>query len=291
MKATFAIGAALLLAVGASAGIIDGQNIHTDATADGKTLLGVQDTPTSFGDSTAGTQWSPFGSELDVMYGSLDATNLGLSIAGNLEANFNKMFIFIDAVAGGENVLLSDNVDGGFNEIQNMAGMTFDAGFEPDHGIRIEIGDGWYGLNFFDLMDNTAGSIWGSGDGPNGLPTGPNTGGYGVTFGWDNSNAAGVTDVAVGDPFTATTGWEFNIPLLDAFGPDTLDQICVSVMINNGGGDFLSNQVLPGIGGGSHLGAPGAVDFNNIPGLQYACVPEPATLLGLVLAGLVARRR
>lgn len=285
------LGAGLMASV-AMAGVIDGQNIQADAGTDGLVLLAAQDTQTEFGDST-GTQDSSGGSELDLLYGSLAGGNLNLSIAGNLEANFNKMWIFLDAVPGGENVLQGDNNDGGFGEINNMAGLTFDAGFEPDHGIRIEVGGGFLGIRYFDLIDNVGGDI-STGGGSGDLPTGPVAGNLGVTWGWDNSNALGVeggNGLAVNDPFTADTGWEFQISLLDFFGDAGITEVGVSMFISNGDGGFLSNQVLPGIGGGGNLGGPSGIDFNNIAGDQFAVIPEPASLLLLGLAGLMLRRR
>jgi hypothetical protein len=282
-----------VLATVAQGGVLDGQNIQADASMDGLTLLGVQDTQTGFGDSPGG-QGSPGGSELDLLYAGLSGGNLNVSIAGNLEANFNKMWIFFDAVPGGENVLLNDNVDGGFGEINAMAGLTFDSGFEPDHAIRIEVGSGFLGIRYADLIDNVGGDISTSGGGPGDLPTGPVAGALGVNWGWDNGNALGVeggTGLAANDPFTADTGWEFEISLLDFFADGGISQVGIATYISNGDGTFLSNQVLPGIGGGDNLGGGAGVNFNNIPGDQYAVIPEPMSLMLLGLGLVIVRRR
>ncbi len=274
------------------AGILDGQNIQADAAADGLTLLAAQDTQTAFGDSPGG-QDSPGGSELDLLYGSLGGGNLNLGLAGNLEGNFNKLWIFFDAVPGGENVLLDDNEDGGFGEINAMAGLTFDSGFEPDHGLRFEVGGGFLGVRYFDLIDNVGGDI-STGGGTGDLPTGPVAGALGVTWGWDNGNALGVeggTGPALNDPFTADTGWELQMSLLDFFGDAGIGQVGVAAFISSGDGTFLANQVLPGIGGGGNLGAPADVDFASIAGDQFAVIPEPLSVLSLGLGALMLLRR
>jgi len=273
-----------LAAAPAAASVVDGN------LADAGTLRATQDTPTGFGDSTAGTQASPGGGELDALYGDISGGTLSLAIAGNIEANFNKAWVFIDTKSGGENVLLGDNADGGFGEINAMAGMTFDAGFAPDWAIRIEVGSGFYGINFADLQANTAGSIWGGG-GFEDLPASNRAGGFGVTHGWDNSNAAGVTDVSAAGALTATTGLEFSIDMATAFGDGSLTSLSVMAIYGNGGGDFMSNQVLPGIGGGGNLAGPASINFNNIGGQQFAVIPEPATVVLLGLGGLALIRR
>jgi hypothetical protein len=176
-----------------------------------------------------------------------------------------------------------------------MAGLTFDAGFEPDHFIRIEVGGGFGGVRFGDLIDNTGGDIHTFG-GPGDLPLANVVGGFGTTYGWDNSNTAGVeggNGLAANDPFSADTGWEFEISLLDAFGDAGISSVGFAAFVSNGDAGFLSNQVLPGIGGGDNLGGPGGVNFNNIDGDQFATiVPEPAalSLLGLGAVMLLRRR-
>jgi hypothetical protein len=274
---------AVLALIAAPAIAQDGMNV-------GGSLLATQDTPTQFGNST-GTQSSNGGSELNQLFGDISGGTLTLGITGNLEANFNKMWIFFDAVPGGENVLAGDNNDGGFNEINNMAGLTFDAGFEPDHGIRLEIGGGFLGIRGFDLIDNTGGDIWTTGGGPADLPLATGLGGFGTTSGWDNSNSLGVTDSDASGAATATTGLEFSIDMTAFFGA-TPGSVGVSVFISNGDGGFLSNQVLPGIGGLGNLAGGAGVNFNNIPGNQFAViVPEPATMALLGLGGLLVIRR
>lgn len=249
--------------------------------------LAVQDTATQFGDATGGGQDSAGGSELNAAYGYIDGGILYLGLTGNLEGNFNKMWIFIDAVAGGENTLAGDNVDGGFNEI-NSLGYTFDAAFEPDHGIRLEVGGGFLGIRGFDLIDNTGGDIWTAG-GTGDLPLSTGVGGFGVQTGWDNSNTLGVTGSDASGALSATTGIEFAIDMAAFFGA-TPGSVKVMAVISNDNGGFTSNQVLGGVGGANNLG--GAPNFENIAGDQFfTVIPAPASVALLGLGGVAALRR
>ena len=252
------------------------------------TPLAVQDTPTGFGNATGGGQDSAGGGELNAAYGSISGGTLNFAITGNIEANFNKLWIFIDAVAGGESVLANDNTDGGFGEINNLAGTAFDAGFEPDHGIRVELGGGFLGVNGFDLIDNTASSIW-SGAGTGDLPLVGAAGGLGTTVGWDNSNTLGVDGASAAGALTATTGFEFSIDMATFFGA-TPSEVRITAIYGNGDGGFLSNQVLGGIGGGGNLG--GSPDFTAIAGDQFfTVVPAPGAAAFMGLAGFAGLRR
>jgi len=276
--------AASVAAAPAVASIIDGN------LTDAGTLRATQDTPTQFGNSTAGTQDSPGGGELDALFGDIVGGTLNLAVAGNLEGNFNKVWIFIDTKAGGENVLDGTNISGGFNEIQNMAGMTFDAGFSPDWAISASVGSGFYSVNFSDLQADTGGSSW-DGGGFTDLPAANRTGGFGITHGWDNSNAAGVTDVSAAGALTATTGLELSIDMATAFGDGALTSLRVMAFYGSAGADFMSNQVLPGIGGGGNLAGPSGINFNSIAGQQFVTIPEPATVVLFGLGGLALIRR
>lgn len=280
------LGASLALPAGVASAAItfDGADIPTEAANNGLTQLAVQDTPTQFGNSSGADQTSPGGSELNALWASLDSTTLTLAITGNLEANFNKMWVFLDGVAGGENVLAGDNADGGFGEINSLAGLTFANGATMDHGLRLEIGSGFHGINVFDLIDNT-GSTAISGGGPGDLPLVGATGG-GLTVGWDNANPDGVTDTDASTALTATTGWEIAIDLATIFG-ETPSAVGITTFISNGGGDFVSNQVLPGIGGGGNIGGPSGATVGVV------VIPEPATLGLMVLGGtlMLSRRR
>ncbi len=286
LTALFVLGVSMMAAGQSNAQ--DGMNLGA-----GQTLKFVQNTATGFGNST-GTQASLGGSEINAVWGDVAGSTLSFSVSGNLEANFNKYFMFFDAVAGGENVLLNDNVDGGFNEVQALAGLTFDNGFTADHGLRLEVGSGFWGLRAFDLINNTAFTVASGGGGPADLPLNALTGG-GVTFGWDNSNALGIDGASAAGALTATTGWEFVININTLFG-GLVQDIGLAGFITSGDGTFLSNQVIGGLGAGApNLAGPAGTNFNQFAGNQFVVfsVPEPGTA-SVLLGGLVmmlARRR
>ncbi|MEN1679157.1 MAG: hypothetical protein AAGJ46_06160 [Planctomycetota bacterium] len=147
---------------------------------------------------------------------------------------------------------------------------------------------------------------------------------------FDNSNVEGVegrgndalpSEFPIGpeeNPGEVETGLEFSIPL-SAIGDPTGD-IKLAVLINNGGFDYLSNQLafdssdpnatgvleinLGGDGIGGFTGDLSGVDFSNeifFPGDQFVTVvqgmgaatatPEPGTLACLALAATALPRR
>lgn len=287
MKYVKCSAAVVAMCAGAAFAQLDGMNIGA-----GMTLLGVQDTPTGFGNATGGGQDSAGGGELDSMWASLGGGTLNVSIAGNIEGNFNKMLIFLDTKAGGENTLLGDNVMGGFNEINNMAGMTFDAGFSPDYAVQFEIGAGFFSVRMADLQGNTGGDIW-TGGGPGDLPMVNAAGGFGVTFGWDNSNVLGVDGASAAGALTATTGFELSFDTLTSFGDGALSTVGMMAIYGNSGLDFMSNQVLgdAGLGGAGNLGNVSQFDFGSVAGNQFSVIPAPASMALLGIGGLAAIRR
>lgn len=254
-----------------------------DGTADGAygAALAVQNTQTSFGDSNLGlVDWAN-GSELDQGFATIEGGVLYIVLSGNMESNFNKLELFIDCLPGGQNKLRGDNPDVDFNGLNRMGddgsgnGLTFDAGFEADFWIGFTGGDGGGGVysifcNYAELLTSGGGTGYylGSGgavtDGT--LIGGNNPNNILITI--NNSNVGGVTGgTGAGDGSGVVTGVEYAIPLA-ALGNPTGD-IKMSAMVNGGGHDFLSNQVLAGIGGGDHLGEPRNTNLANIAGDQF----------------------
>ncbi len=274
--------AAGLLAAGPALGqapVIDG----TIDKAYGPALL-VQDNQTGFGDSDLGLVDVANGSELDNLHAVVVDNVLYLGLGGNLESNFNKIEIFIDCRAGGQNTLRNDNAPVNFDGLNRMGtspnnpdtapGLTFDAGFAPDYYITLGGGGEPYTmyLDWAELL--TSGG--GFGDyGGSGLATEANLAANGVLFSIDNSNVAGVTGGDGLEPdggAGVSTGLEFGIPL-DVIGYDG-GRLAVCVFVNSGSHDFMSNQMLGSLGGLPNLGEPRVVDLAAIAGDQFATVVD-----------------
>lgn len=291
------LSAATLLAAAAPAfaGVFTMDGVR-DAGYGGALML--QNSPTGFGDANIGLQDFANGSELDGAYGIISGGNLRLMLTGNLESNFNKLEVFIDSVAGGQNQLRGDNADVDFNGLNRMGndgsgnGMRFDAPFSPDYYLTATGGNtgGGYQMfaNFAELLTGGGGAggfIGGSGEGNRVL-----NGSNGIVIAIDNSNTGGVDGGALNDPSSVMTGIEIMIPL--SLIGDNSTSILVSVMVNGSGHDFMSNQILGGIAGGNP-GEPRNINFDNIAGDQYFKVtPEPTSLalLALGIAALARRR-
>lgn len=260
--------------------------------------LALQNTPTGFGNASIGQQTFANGSELDGGYGAIVGSNLHLFLTGNLETNFNKIDIFIDSVGGGQNQLRGDNADVDFNGLNRMGndgsgnGLRFDAAFSPDYYLTATAGD--TGGGTFEMFANFAQLLTGGGGaggfiGGSGANNRVLNGNNGIIIGIDNSNTGGVDGGAVNDPSSVLTGLELIIPLSVIGAP--AGAVSVSAFINGGGHDFLSNQVLGGVGGAGNLGEPRAVSFDPIVGDQFfTIVPEPASLT-LLIAGLALLKR
>ena len=273
----------------------------------------VQTVRTGFGDNF---------NELDAAYALVEGGTLYVLFTGNLEANFNRLNVFFDTKAGGQNVLQNAANAGGTNPENDgwagkHAGMTFDSGFEADYmlslrngfapGARFDVGYAVVGGglgNYLEASDVFGGSLVGSN-------ASALANGIGVAF--DNSNVAGITGGFGAADATAAqavlTGIELAIPLAALGSP--AGAIRISPMLNGSNHDYLSNQFLGGLPAGSpNLGGDGAggftgslsgVDLNDFAGEQYfevaprsQQVPEPSTLVlmgGALAAHLVRRRR
>ena len=271
------------------------QVLVIDGTADA--LYGapaiVQDTQTGFGDSNLGLVGQANGSELDCAYAYITNCTLYLVFAGNLESNNNKLEIFFDTRAGGQNRLLDTNPNVDFNGLNRMGGdgvttgLKFDSDFSADFWFSINgnmsgtppayamfanyaelrIDPNHPGIGYF-LGTTTAAS--------NGTLTG-GTNPFGVLATINNSNTGGVTG-GFGLDFGGggvTTGIEIAIPLQAIGLPSGPIKICA--FVNGQAHDFVSNQTLAGIAAAvpNNLGDPRAVDLSSIPGNQYFTVNIP----------------
>jgi hypothetical protein len=234
----------------------------------------LQDNATGFGDNTNASDSLSTGSELNGAHAVIDGGTLYLMLTGNLETNFNKIDLFIDAVPGGQNKLQGNNPDVDFNGLNRMGddgsgnGMTFDPGFESDYFYTLTNGVGGGGA-----VESFVSTAPTDGSGGNGTFLGGGPGliqslGSGHVSGINNSNVAGVDGSNVNNPGAVLTGIELAIPLSEIGNPT--GPVKITAMVINGGHDFLANQVLCGLGGGvGNLGDPRNVDFNTYAGNQY----------------------
>ncbi len=162
-----------LLLVGVMAAPAAAQ-ITVDGTKDAAYggAIAVQAVETNFGN--ANPPGSLGGSELDAAYAQIVGGRLYIMLTGNHEPNFNKLDIFIDSKAGGENTLTGipqyDFFNGGNWISQNLSGLTFDAGFTADYHLFSRWGGGTspYDVDFVDRQGGASASVPGSkGSSPN----------------------------------------------------------------------------------------------------------------------------
>jgi hypothetical protein len=268
-----------------------GSGLQAQATTAGAPLLAVQGNATQFGNS-GGTQSSNGGSELNAAWGTISGGRLKLFVSGNLEANFNKMWMFFDSGAGGVSSLAGGYSDGGFGEINNMTGLTFDSAFTPERGLRFEVGGGFYGVRGFTL-NGAPGFDVNTGGGAGSLPLSNVAGAAGVNFGWDNGNTAGVDSSSAAGALTADSGWSLDIDLAAYFGSASINEVRVMAFITSGDAGFASNQFLGSLPVGyGNLGNLNGRNLNNDAGDQFfTVVPAPGSIALMGLAGLVAARR
>lgn len=244
--------------------------------------LSVQTVQTQFGDNS---------SELDAGYANASIENglLRLIFTGNLESNFNRLNIFIDSQAGGQNTIGADTNNGGVNPgttndgifdnysgvgsggSANGPGFTFDTGFEADYVFIARNGN--FGGDRFDfnflsvgnpsVSEETFDIFSGSTQGSN-----ASVGASAIGVAFNNSNAAGILGGTGAANATAAqaveTGLELWIPLAAIGNPGAGDTILISAHVNASGHDFLSNQSLGGFSAPQgNLGGDGAGSFNN----------------------------
>ncbi len=268
-----------------------------DGTADvGYGLaLSVQDTQTQFGDNNNPDPAFANGSELDQAFATVIGDRLYLVLAGNLESNWNKLEIFFDTRAGGQQQLRGDNPDVDFNGLNRMGddpatpevveGLWFDDGFEADFYLLATGSNDPYELYisyaelYVDEGNPGIGRFLGIGGAvTDGLLTGGDNPDY-VFATIDNSNILGVTGgTGLDDGSGVLTGLEVSIPLA-AIGDPTGDfKVCT--FVNGQQHDWISNQILGPIGGGENFAEPRVTDFRDpidaVPGPQYFFVPYVA---------------
>lgn len=248
----------------------DASNIPTGFPAG--SLRAMQMLHTCFGDALPNPQppipYTIPGSELDQLFVKRDADPvngyLNIGVTGNLERNGNKLYLFIDSKAGGQNTLsTTGDPNDGFNWLRTWSGRRFDAGFAPDYAYVINNAGGTFFVDMYNLdpanflktymgssqVGSGTGLLSGGQAGPPPC-TQPNC--NGDEFALDNTNTSGVTGPldagAPGDATTAVTGVEAKIKLSEIGVDGSTCTIRVAAMLSGGDGSgrsFLSNQALP----------------------------------------------
>jgi len=264
--------------------------VTVDGTKDGSYggALAVQTVETQFGDNL---------SEWNAAYGRVEGGRLYVMLTGNLEANFNKLEVFIDSKAGGQSVFSGAGNDGA----NAMNGLVFDNGFTADYHLILRRGNSQFDVDFANLGSGTfstyanvlGGGLTGFGN------TGTGVNGFQIGVGYDNSNVAGILGgTAAANQAAAlavTTGLEFSIDLADL---GVTGDIRVMVGQNNQGHNYWANQFLGGLPapqgnlGGDETGGftgEGAIDMTHFAGDQFFTVqvPEPSSLALVAVGSLV----
>jgi len=296
-KLVCALAAVVGLIATAEAGLI------VDGTRDAAYLpaLVVQAVNTQFGDAVP--PFALVGSELDAGYGVVKAGRLYILLTGNLEPNFNKLEVFIDSVAGGENTLSAlpeyDYFDGGAGHwiSSRLGGMVFDTAFECDYHMFARWGGGGtpgpFEVDIVNRLGGGSAEVPGSAGigGPTvdlvsiGVIPGGAAGQAGYSdspaltepleFAINDNNQFGVFggDDACDQEAAAavTTGMEFSIALADLGNPEPCSVIRIAAMVNGSNHDYLSNQCLgPYAPPQGNLGGDGAGNYlGNLSGINF----------------------
>ncbi|MEM8864733.1 MAG: hypothetical protein AAGF31_04225 [Planctomycetota bacterium] len=287
------------------AGVANAQPI-VDGTRDAAygPALALQTVQTGFGDASQADGLGS-GGELDALYATIDDDRLYVMLTGNIENSFNKLSVFFDTQAGGENTLSAAPAYDFENISQNFGGLTFDDGFAADYHLYARWGSFSGNVFAVDIVDRQGGvnsTVTGNGASSSsgagtaiqsgtvlptdlGLTAGP--GGTGevrtldgfltepLAFGFNNTNTAGVTSGtgAANQAAAAavTTGFEFSIALADLGPLQAGDEIKLHTVYGNSNHNFHSNQTLPGLPAGTgNLGGNGNGTFTgDLAGVDF----------------------
>lgn len=242
---------------------------------------------------------APNGSELAAIYTKSDANGVTLFFAGALESNFNKLNVFFDTKAGGQNQIGGTN-PGNDNWANKYNGFTFDTGFNADYMMIFRRNGGQFDIDHAEIGTANGSQI---GSAPTGTPSNFNFGaGFNLGYSSSASSIGGTSGAAVtpGLPLLSTGGIEIFVPYA-ALGLTQGQTFLLSAMINGSNHDFLSNQFagslpvgtgnLGGDGFGGFNGTVGQINLNNWAGNQYILVPTPGAMALLGMGGLLAARR
>lgn len=224
----------------------------------------TQNNTTSLGDNIV---------ELNQLFVRAEANRLCVGITGNLPGDGTGLALLIDSTPGGQNVLNFTGFAPPPNGPNLLTGTKLDAGFSPDHMLYMNtVGSAIY-LDQFALPTVGGATKTYRGQGTVGSLNGLLTGGTnpnGIQVAVSNTNALGITGISTAAASTAQDGIEYLIPYAD-IGAALGGTVRVAAFVLRGNG-FVSNQWLPGVGGGhGDLGL--TPDMTTLPADQFAVVP------------------
>ncbi len=232
-------------------------------------LVATQDNATGLGDNI---------SELNQLFVKYEADGLRIALTGNLATDGTGLAVLFDTTTGGQNVLDMNGLNPPPAGPDQLTGTQFDTDFAPDEMLFINAFGGNIYVDQYSLpTGNSATKVYrGNGtvnDGDGFLTGGNNPNGLQVAL--KNTNAMGVTDSSAANAATASNGFEMKVPYADlGMANDAPFKVVAFIMQGSGA---VSNQVLPGLGGGvANLGA--TPNFEALTGQQFATV-EPNTVV------------
>jgi len=254
--------------------------------------IAVQNTATSAGDSLNGNENNSTGSELDNLHAFIDCDRLFIHIGGNLAIGASDSIdIFIDSATGGQNKLRAGNPAGlaGLSEVSvGSPGMTFEPAFTADYWVGLT--NVWQTVNVTALLNGTYSQLTVGGTNPaqinlgqalvygDGTFSGGASNAPAIRATLDNTNRVGVTaGTGASSGANAIFGVELSIPLSALGNPACDIKLLVVLRDTTAGGvaDTITNQTLPGIGGGAALGTARNVNFGSVPGTQQVTLSRP----------------
>lgn len=252
--------------------------VEIDAPVPPPSLVDGVDIPSKFGAALA-TQTNPTSAgnnqnELNQLFGQLENDRVHLGITGNLEQNGNGFALFLDTRPGGQSILNTSNSTPPPAGLQDLTGLAFDAGFQPDEMFFVNTFGGAIYTDQLTLTDNAlpASKVY-RGQGAVGNGSGVTAGGFNPNnfqIAMNNSNAAGVTSSSASNADTATTGFELSIPFADLnIAPGHPVSVMALIVYSNG---YVPNQVLPPLDTASDGDV--APDFGARAGDQFVALPD-----------------
>ena len=240
--------------------LVDGRDIPNSFS--GGFPMVLQASPTHLGDNV---------SELNQLFYRVVGDSLFLGLTGNLATDGTGLAIMFDSVPGGQNVLDLSNMSPPPSGPDQLTGLRFDSGFDPDHMIFANAWSGSIYIDQYELLTAGGASKTYRGQGTVNIGYGLLSGGDNagsLRFALDNSNTGGVTDTTVDQAATAVTGVEIYLPLSYlGVAPGEGNSVKVAAFLLESNGE-VSNQWLPPVDG--IIGSLGfAPDLSGYPGEQF----------------------